>query len=475
MLKKVLYLGAICLISITTASSQEEWSLKRCLEYAVENSFDIYQSDLDIQRSQINTSAANQQRYPGVNGSTNAFWNFGRSIDPTTNEFITQTFFSNGYGVNANMTLFDGGRIKNDIAQNKIFEKISQANKNSAINTLMINIVGSFFEVLFAQDNQKNIELQLKTINDQIDQMKKLVDAGSRAQFEIYDLEAQKASSEQSVTIAENRVTLAYLSLKALLNLPSDYDMTVSVPDLEQGIYTNLESVTLDEAFEKALAFQPAANRLDYQIESAMIGIDLAKSQFYPSLGVGASLNTNFSNQGREISGFTTDQISANVLIDNQPATITTEQVNPTFAKSPYFSQIDNNFGYGFGFSLNVPIYNRGATKASVSRAEIDLENAQVEKSKYQVSLKNDMMQLITDAKAAQRSLQAAEKTMNAREIAYDNAEKRYELGAINSYDYVNIQDQLNTAKTDYLLAKYDYIMKVKLLDYYQGYPVGLE
>lgn len=466
-----------CMILMISVSgfSQDEWSLKKCVQYALENSFDMFQEELNIDNAEIDTKLSQQERHPSLSANSNVGWNFGRSIDPTSNSFVTTTFFTNGYSLNTGISLYEGGRIKKGIQRSEILEKIARENKNSTANLLTLNVVSSFFEVLFAEDNMTNVGVQLKSINDQIDQMKKLVDAGSRAQFELYDLEAQLATSEQDITIAQNRIDLAYLSLKALLNLPSDYDMTLSKPDFEQNIYTNLQIATLDEVYERALQFWPSSRSLEYQVESAMVNVDIAKSTLMPSLSLGGSLSTNYSNQGREVIGGADQAFSSEVLINQQPATITTSSFVPEFGKAGYFNQVGDNFGYGFGFNLGIPIYSRGINKSNVQKAKINLENIKIEKSKNDIELKNSMMQILTDARAAKLSYDASAKTLRAREIASDNAKKRYNLGAINSYEYISIQDQYNTAKTNFLLAQYDYMLKVKLLDYYQGYPVWLE
>ena len=305
--------------------------------------------------------------------------------------------------------------------------------------------------------------------------MIKLVDAGSRAKFELFDLEAQQATSEQDLVIAQNRIDIALVQLKAIINLPPDQELTIKKPNFDQQVYTNLELLSFDDAYQRALAFQPATRTLDHQINAANIGVDIAESAFYPFIGVGGNAGTNFSNRGARVTGNENLSFNSDVLINNEPAVITTQSSVPIFEDTPFRSQLEDNFNYGFGLNVSVPIYNRGVTKANVSRAEIDLENLETEKNKTLVTVRNDLTQLITDARASKLSLDAAEKTLKAREVSYENAEKRYQLGALNSYDYISIQDQVNTARTNYLLAKYDYVLRVKLLDYYQGYPVGLD
>lgn len=455
--------------------SQDRWDLQRCLEFAIDNSIDIYQAELNIRNAGVSTKLSRAQLYPNLSFNTNVGWNFGRTVDPTTNDFITATFFANGYSLNTGILLYSGGLLRKTVEQNEWMEKASVADRDAAINLLSLNVIRAYFEILFARDSYENSSIQLKTINDQLDQMEKLVNAGSRAQYEIYDLEAQQASFEQEVTMAQNRIDLALLNLKGLLNLPSDYDMDIEEPPVDQPVYTDVDLANIDEVFTRALAFQPNARSLEHRINSAELGLDIAKTGYYPTVSFGGSVSTNYSNQAKEVAGFTSTQVASDALIDGNPAVISFEQTIPILNNSPYFNQIDNNFSYGFGFNVSMPIYSNWQTKADIERAKISLENLVSEQDQNAIDLKNSMMQLLTDARAARRTLDAAEKTLRAREVAFENAEKRYNLGAINSYEYIGIQDELNTARIDQIISKYDYMLKVKVLDYYQGYAVQLK
>ena len=448
------------------------------MNYAILNGIDVQQSAIGIQRSKLTTKLSKHARNPNLEFSTNMGVNFGRTIDPTTNDFVSEEFISNGYTISSGILIYDGNRLKNSIRRNEILELASLADMDGVKVQLTLDVVLAYFEILFGEDNYNNTAVQLKTINDQIDQMNKLVEAGSRARFEIYDLEAQKASFEQDLTIAQNRIDLGYLSLKGLLNLPSDFDLKILPPPVDQEVFTNIDVVTIDEVFENAIRFQPQARGLEFRIESAMRDIDIAKSGYYPSVFAGVNLISNYSNQFKEPdpSGSGTTFTASNMVqINGEDATISTSQFIPDFVRTPYFNQIDNNFSYGFGVSMSVPIYSNYQTKSNVQQAELDLEFAMAEKNKNTITVKNTMMTLLTDARAAKRSLEASEKTLEARNVAFENAEKRYNLGAINSYEYIGLQDQFTTAQTNYILAKYDYMLKVKVLDFYQGYGVKLK
>lgn len=456
---------------------QEKWDLEKCINYAITNSIDVRQSDLSVQDAEILLKQDQQQQYPSLSGSVGAFSNFGRTIDPTTNEFITSAFLSNNFGLNLNVLLYNGGRLKNQIERSKLDKDAFAYDKSSMIATVTLNVVNAYFEALLAQDNYTNSEIQVKTISDQIDQMNKLVAAGSRAKFEIYDLEAQLATSQQQQTLAQNRIDLAMLNLKGVMNLDPSTDMELEVPPLDQLTYTDLDNTPFEKVYENVISTRPEIQALDLRIKSGELGVDIARSSFYPSITAGGSISSNYSNQARQPDGFTSGFSSpAQVLIDGQPSEVQFFQTDVTsLSQIPYFNQIDNNFSYGFGVQATVPIFNNYFAKGNTERAKINLENSRTNKERYIIDLRNLLGQFLTDAKASKRNLEAADKVLAARQIAYDNAQKRFELGAINSFDFISIQDQLNTARTDQILAKYDYMLKIKVLDFYQGYPVTLK
>jgi len=373
--------------------------------------------------------------------------------------------------------LYNGGRLKNQITQSEHDKEAFESDKNSMIATVTLNVVNAYFEALLARDNYTNSEIQVKTIQDQIDQMNKLVSAGSRARFELYDLEAQFASSEQQQTLAQNRIDLAMLNLKGVMNLDPNTEITLQVPPLDQLSYTDLDNVPFETIYKNVISTRPEVEALDWRIKSGEMGIDIAKSSFYPSISVGGSLNSNYSNQARQPNGILLGLSDPeNVVINNDPAQIQFFETQITgFAQTPYFNQINDNFSYGIGLQATIPIFNNYVAKGNTERAKINLENLRINKERYIIDLRNLLGQLVTDAKASKRNLEAADKVLEARQIAADNAAKRFELGAINSFDYISIQDQLNTARTDQILAKYDYMLKIKVLDFYQGYPVTLK
>lgn len=456
-------------------SAQETWDLEKCVIYAVEHSIAVNQTDISIADREMAKKMSEHNRLPSLSGNVSAFTNFGRTIDPTTNDFITSAFLSNNFSVNAGVMLFNGGRLKNSIRLDELDKQAFMADKNSMIASVTLQVVAAYFEALFARDNYTNAEIQLKTINDQIDQMQKLVAAGSRAQFEIYDLEAQQASSEQSLTLAQNRIDLAMLNLKGIMNLSPTEEIELSNPPINQLAYTDIENATFEEIYGRVITARPELQAYDLRIKASEINVDIEKSSGIPSLSMRGSVSSSYSNQRKEPTGFTNIIDESQVFINGEPAIFGVEREIATgIEKVQYLNQLDNNFSYGFGLQLSVPILDNYQTKGRTEQARLSLESLRMDRDQYILDLTNTLGLYITDARAAKKNLDASEKVLTARQIAYDNAEKRFNLGAINSFDYISIQDQLNTARTDQIIAKYDYMMKIKILDYYQGYPVSL-
>ncbi len=456
-------------------SAQENWTLKRCIEHAISHSIDVEQANIRIKDAALTTKVSKQQQYPNLSFQSNAFINFGRSIDPTTNQFITTEFFSNGYGFNANAILYNAGRLKNEIRQSKLQEGAVIEDKNAVIDQITVNVVTAFFRVLFGKENLANDNVQLRILDDQISQLQKLINAGARPAFEVLDLDAQKAAIEQQMARTQNEIDLAFIDLKAVLNLPLTYDMDISSPPIEQSTYTNIDLTSIEEIYSRVLGRQPAARAIQQRLAGAAVSEEIARSQFYPVLAAGLNSGSNFSNQFREVVGIDLREVTSSVRINGDPAVISTEQGIPIFANKPYFPQISSNFNYGVGVNLTMPIYNRYTAKSGVQRAKLNIENLNAEKEKNELSVRNIVGQLYTDAKGARKNLDAAQRTVKARQAAFDNAEKRFGVGAIDSFEYINSQNQLAQAKTTEIIARFDYALRIKLLDFYQGYPVTLE
>ncbi len=263
------------------------------------------------------------------------------------------------------------------------------------------------------------------------------------------------------------------LSLKLAMRLDSNTEMQLEIP---QGIelLTDAQRLSLDELYDTATKNQPSLLAARKRVESAQINENIANSQRLPKLYFGANLNTNYSNKGLTVTGVDEQRIYQDIYINGQQVSIGQDVDIPIYEKQKYFDQLNQNLSYGFGFQMSIPIYENYQNQASIDRARIQTKAELNQLNIEQDNFKSTLMQSLNDAKNAKFSLDAAQSNYEMSFSAYENAKKSYDLGAINNYELLNLQSQMNIAQNNLLTAKYDYIFKLKVLDFYLGKPIVL-
>lgn len=471
------YFLVVLLLQLLTISSplysQEIWSLEKCVSFAIEKSLQVEGSNLSLQGTEIDVNQARHGRYPNLSASTNVGWNFGRTIDPTRNEFITETFFNNGFSLNSNVMLFNSGRINNSIQQGISNNKASLKDLEQTKRDISLNVASLYLNILFAKENLQNAENQLGLTLEQLGQLNKQIAVGNRPENDKLDIEAQKATNEQTIVEARNNLTINMLNLKQLLRLDPDYDMDILTPG-EMPVDTDPDIVTFSELYQSALNSQASVAANEMRVKSAQLGEKIAKAEFLPSIGAGGSLRTNYSNKGLNITGYESSIIEQTVFINNQEVTVGFPQQIPQTEKSPYFNQFSDNLSYGVGISMSIPIYNNYTAKAGLQRAQLNTERANLNLTQTKETLKITVGQALSDAKAAKARYLASERTKTAQNNLYNNAIKRFEIGNLNAFELTRLKTSMESSSINALIAKYDYLFRTKVLDFYLGKPIVL-
>lgn len=464
------------------AVAQETWNLEKCINYAFENSITLQQADLAIDNAALTKKQNQFSRLPNLNGSTSFGFNFGRSIDPTTNQFESQNIRSNTFNLSTNMPLYNGGQIMNSIKQSDLDMRAAEADKAATENTLALDVASAYLNVLFNQDQLSISQNRLKQTQDQLAQTNKLIQAGSLPEANRIDLEAQQAADEQGLILAENNVSLAYLSLKQLLNMDPNAPMEIDRPNLLAPEVNLVDSYSIENLYQKALGTQPNIEANELREQSAQTGVKIAKSALIPSLGFGASINTNYSSLGLDfaspiITNERIEQVPQPAILDNQETTIIflEPEADVAFPDQKYFDQLDQNLSQNLGVTLTVPIFNRMSNRINIQRSELDVTRNQLLSEQARIQLKADIQRALTDAIASKKQLESSKITLNAREQAFKNAEKRYDLGSINSFEYNQAKDNLDVSRSNEAFSRYDFIFKLKVLDFYMGNPISLD
>jgi len=461
------------IVFIPDILSQEIWSLEKCVTHAIEKSLQVEGSRISLKSTEIDITQAYHGRYPNLSASTNVGWNFGRTIDPTRNEFITETFFNNGFSLNSNVLLFNSGRINNTIQQTLSNNKASLKDLEQTKRDISLNVATLYLNILFAKENLLNAENQLNLTKEQLLQLNKQIAVGNRPENDKLDLEAQIATNEQSIIEAINNLTINMLNLKQLLRLDPDYNMDIVAPG-ELPISTDPDLVSFSEIYQTALSNQASVAANELRLKSAQLGEKIAKAEFLPTIGAGGNLRTNYSNKGVTVTGYESSIIEQTVYINNQEVTVGFPQNIPQLEKSPYFDQFTDNLSYGVGVSMSIPIYNNNTARAGLQRAQLNTQRADLNLIQSKETLKITVGQAHSDAKASKARYMAAEKTKTAQENLYNNAIKRFEIGNLNAFELTRLKTSMESSVINALIAKYNYLFNTKVLDFYLGKPIKL-
>jgi outer membrane protein len=475
MFRKISLLVSLSIFLLNWASAQETWSLQRCIEYAKENSLNMRQAEYAIQGADLNKKQAQFSRLPNIDGTFNGGIQFGRTIDPTTNSFRNQEIGFNSYSVNGSLTLFSGNQIHHTIQQSKLDLEAARLDGDATFNNMALGIATAYLQVLLSEEQLENARQQVRLTQDQLDQTDKLIDAGVVPANDRLDLLAQLALNEQSVIQAQNAVEINYLSLKQMLEVDPSFDMKVERPEVLIPADLNPDNLQVNQVYSSALGTQPQIRAGQTRLLSAEKGVDVARSSYWPTVTLFGSLTTNWSSVGQKQDGFV-DFVPVPVQFpDGTEQLIQLGLGSPLFVDANYSEQFAENLGQSFGVNVRVPIYNNSRNKIATDRAKLNVLSTKVSNDQIRQQLKADVQRAVADAKAAQKSFEAAQKSQVAAAMAFDNAKRRYELGAINTLEYTTAKTNLEIAEVEVIRSKYQYVFNLKIVDFYLGKELTLD
>ncbi|MDX5347199.1 MAG: TolC family protein [Hymenobacteraceae bacterium] len=453
--------------------NQDTWSLQECIDYAIKNNLQVRQSQNTAQLNEVDYKQARAAILPTVNGNASGGINFGSSIDPITSEFRTEQIKSSNFSVSSGVTLFAGRQIQNRIAQTKLSSEAGMLDAEKTKNDVILNIVTAYMQVIFAEELLQTAQLQLNTTQTQAERTEKLFTAGSVAEGSLLEIQAQVATDELAIINAQNQKAQAELQLIQLLDLDNAENFEVEKPELpepDQAVIT----FDANQVYEAAKQNLPEIKSADTKVKAAVKGVDVAKGAYYPRLTLSGSIFTGYSSarslfqQGTGLVaqplGFT-DETGSQTITVYRPQTITTNYA--------FGDQFNDNLGKSLNLSLNIPIFNGFQSRYGVSRARIGLRNAEIASEIAKNQLRQQVQQAYADALAAQKKYTAAKKQLNALERSYRNAEIRFNAGVLNTTDFNVAANNYRRAQSEIIQAKYDFIFKLKILDFYQGKPLS--
>ena len=439
---KILSLLAIMLF-VSINAQDKKWTLQECVNYAVENNINIKQTKLSVDSSKESLNYAKGNFLPSLYGSSSGNLNFGSGFDPVSQDRVSTSTFGGTFGINSSITVFNGYSNLNTYKQAQIGVEASKLELEKMQDDISLYVVNTYLNVLFAKENLNVAKVQFEISTKQIENIKAKFEAGVKPKGDLLNAQSTAAADEQAVIAYENTLNLALLDLAQLLQIsPVGFDIEtieVASPSIAM-LYNNPEDV-----YQKALANRPEIKKAELDIETADLSVEIAKASFLPTVSLGANVGTGY--------GFN--------LKNN--------------SNIPYFTQLDDNLGYGLSFSVTVPIFNRNQTKSYVNTQKINYEISTYGLESEKLQLQQTIQKAFYDAKAAAKSYESAEKSLVAQEEAFKNAQESYNVGAMTQFDFDLVRNRLVNAEGAIIRAKYDYIFKTKVLKFYYGESIIID
>jgi outer membrane protein len=474
-----------CAAVVSQAQAQrasDNWDLRHCIEHALQFNISIKQADIQARIAALQAKQAKYNLYPSVNGNSSTGLRFGRSIDPTTNVFATTQFLYQNFGINAGVQVYNYGRLRNTEKAAVFTAQAALADVAKASNDIAFNVATYYLQVLAAKEQVKISEVQIAQTLNQYDITRKRVDAGVLPELNLAEINSQLASDSSNYYTAKGNYEQSLLSLRALLNLDTDVLFGIETPPVDEIPLESFADLQPQQVYETALQYQPLQKANELRIKAAQKNLLVTQAQKYPTISLGGNLSSNFANSFKTTTGATF--LGYSPITGAEPIValnnVNYYVQNPVFRvvqKSRSFGdiwngwgkQLDNNFGQNVGISLSIPIFNNFSAKINYQTAQLNLKSAQLQKEQSDMKLKQDIYSAYTNAVTALQKFNAGKKTVESSQKAYDFAIKRYEVGLLSSLDLITNQNNLLRAKLTQLTNQYDYVFKMKLLEFYKG------
>ncbi|MGJ8548806.1 TolC family protein [Winogradskyella wichelsiae] len=469
-------LVVLILFGVIAQSQNKKWTLKECVEYALENNISVKQSELDMQLADIEKLTAVGNFIPSLSAGAGVSENTGLSFNPVTNNAQTTTFLSASGNINVGYTLFDGLRNFRQLQRADISKLSSQYSLDKMKDDISLFVANGYLTVILNKENLKVLLSQNLVTKEQIERTEQLVEAGSLPRGDLLEIKATDASEQQSIIQAQNNIQISLISLAQLL-LIKDYENF----DVEEEGYDIVDSGIADKNVSEIIASARQTRSeikiAEQTVELAEVDLKIAKGVNYPTLSAFFGYNTRYTDTQSFISEVDPD----NPTITQQIGTVqgTGQAVIGEFSNTlvtevgadPFVDQLYLNDGIGYGLQLNIPILNGFTTKGNIQRSRISLERSKYQLEQAELDLESTVYQAYVDAKGALKSYEAAELALESQELAYDYAKERYDVGLTNAFDFSQSKVRYDNSKIELNRSKYDYIFKLKVLELYFGIP----
>ena len=420
----------------------KSWTFQQCLDTALQRNISVNQTRMSNELNKISLEQSKAARYPSVSASANGGLSIGKNVNPTTNSFVTESYYSSNFGISGSYNLFNGMQTANSIRQQRINVDAGKFDIEKAKNDVTLNITTGYLQVLFTYEILSAAKSQEAATAAQVDRTEKMVNAGKSPESDLLQIKSQLATDNLSVINAENQLALAKVTLMQLMEIPITDNFEVVVPAMVEDAKALLQ--TNEDIYRKSLSVLPQIASAALKTNASEMGLKISEGARWPRLSLGANTNSNYASSRKKGTS-----------------------VNPE--GYPFYQQLWDNIGQSFSLGLSIPIYSNRQIKSSIEMAQINVITTKLNEQNTKNVLRKSVEQTYTDLRASVKKYEATKQQLAAVESVYQNAEKKYTVGVMSATDFLIQKNNFTQSQSSLIQSKYDYIFKSKILDFYQG------
>ena len=437
-MKKIfLIIAAGCILS--NAAPAQVMTMDECMAYAVEHSITVGKQENVLDNAKMNYKQSVAELFPSVSAGVSASTNFGRSIDPETNSYTTVSTFGNSYSLSASMPLFAGLRYVNSIRAAKVARERGYSDLQIARDKVAMEVMRAYSDVVYYKGAVKIAEEHLSASRKTLRQAQKLHELGRKSAAEVAEVASQEANYDYLLAEQQNNLTMAWIALREVMNLPQDYTLEVVEED---GIIVSCDNLQIQRIVENALDGNAQVVSSELAVKEYKLHYARAKGAWFPTISLSAGINTNYYTN-----------------FDNK-------QAYPSFS-----SQFKNNSGEYVGVSMSIPIFSNLSRSASVRSSRNALRNAELELSAVRSSVESEVVQACSRMEGYGKLYNQAVKKVEASQLAYDGIAAKFENGLVTAIELQSAATTLLQAQSDRLRSQLQYMIEKRMVDYYSGIP----
>lgn len=457
--------------------SQEQWSLQRCVAYAMENNLTVKQAVYQAQSSRLTAKQTKTTLLPTVNGSIQGAYQRGLNENPTTGTLESANFFSGSIGAQTSYTIFNWGARKNNIASTELFAKADEVGIEKAKNDIALFVANQFLQVMLRREQVRISDAAVQLSRAQMVNAQKLVDAGSQPELNVIQIDAQLERDSALLLQAQSLVEEGLINLKTTLNIDLATPFDIAAPALDDILVEKITDLQPEYVYNIAVRTQPVQRQYALRIEATKRQVQAARGSMYPTVSAFGGLNSRFINaKAPVLLGLQTAQPTGAYIVDNSGNKTNVLSDRPLFGTKGVglFNQLNKNFGQSLGLSLNFPVFNNWSSRTQWERAKLNVLTTKLQDDQERLTLKSNIYTAYQQAFSSLQKYNASIRSVTASQRALDISKKRYDIGLLGTLDYIITQNNLYRAQIEEVSNRYDYIFKMKVLEFYKGNGIKL-